>query len=751
MGDYRINGGQDPKLRHRANQVPQEEPRAVGRSEPRAGSRQDSSPEDGFDGASTAGEGGRRTAREWMDRFGVDSGTRRDRPLDAETIERLNELGLGDLVEDGQPPLEEWPEEIRTKYARYLNDRAVELGVEPTSEEAQAEANPSVLRKQAEDLNEIAKEKGQRPLLTPTRWREQGAGANANRERSHPRESQALEAVGAQNNNTEAANVYPRAEGSRNRNTRPDGRGVEGQQNEKDIFEHKDLSPGEEYLDSEHPEHRARVSLCDSGQLRDQREAATSRGGRHIVALTSDHPLGSDGAPQVRPSGPLGEKSKVYYVDHEGRASHEWTEDGWRGLSAEESAALSSRAPGHTSPDGRDANRSAPGAGGDDGTDGTDGPSGGLRPRNGGPKNGSPASGVSEDGKAGERTSSKTSTTNLASAVGTTEGSTSASRGERRTSGEPSKDDMKTKTEGPTLANRSTQARRGPGSRVNARGSLYKDGLDNVRPEKPPSSFVGPRAGASGHRSLSVGRDGLDAELGLEASAGLYAVKNGSVEGQYGSASYTAQAKVEARAEANASATAGANGVEARARAGASVSVEASVRGSAQTRSVTVAGVDFNASVEGGARVAAEATAEAEGGVQVTRKPPTVIAEGSAGASAVAKAEADVTASAGPFSVTASGYASAGAEAQAEGAVGFKDGKIVLKGGLGAAVGVGLGGDVNVEVDVKQLGTMAVNTVAEAPGVKQVAAATEDGAKAVANGTKAVVSGTADKVKGWFS
>lgn len=317
-------------------------------------------------------------------------------------------------------------------------------------------------------------------------------------------------------------------------------------------------------------------------------------------------------------------------------------------------------------------------------------------------------------------------------------------------------------------AERGAQAQRGQGSRVNVTGSLYQDGFDTGNPGAS-DSFVGPRAGTRGSQSLSVSAEGVTAEYSREAYAGLYAEKSGGVEGEYGSASYAAQAKAEARAGVDASATVDSNGLDARAAAGVSVGVEASVRGSAQTRSVEVAGVEVNAGVDGGAKVEATASAEAGAGVQVTRNPPTAIVEGSAGASAVAKAEADVTASAGPFSITASGYASAGAEAKADGAVGFEDGKLVLRGGLGAAVGLGLGGDVGVEVDVAQIGQMAVNTVEDLPGAKQVASAVEggadavadgakevastvkDGADAIADGAKSVASNAAHTVMGWFS
>ncbi|MDP2269112.1 MAG: hypothetical protein Q8N23_13970 [Archangium sp.] len=222
--------------------------------------------------------------------------------------------------------------------------------------------------------------------------------------------------------------------------------------------------------------------------------------------------------------------------------------------------------------------------------------------------------------------------------------------------------------------------------------------------------FVGSRVGVRGEGSLTVGANGVEGKFKREAVAGLYAEKSHEVDGKYGKAGYQAQAKVEAKATFDASGKLNANGLDVSVGAKAGISAEASVKGTLQTKPVKFAGVDLTAGVEGNARVAAEVSAEATGKVKITRNPPTAIAEGKLGASAVVKAEADVKASAGPFSVKASGYASAGAEATASGVIGYQDGKLKLGGSLGAALGVGLGGSVAVEVDVAAIGTMAKNT-----------------------------------------
>lgn len=280
------------------------------------------------------------------------------------------------------------------------------------------------------------------------------------------------------------------------------------------------------------------------------------------------------------------------------------------------------------------------------------------------------------------------------------------------------------------------------------KGEVDKSKMHENNSSTDPNTFVGNRYGYSGKHEVTIGADGVNASFNREAKAGLYAetktpdIKKGEAGYQVG-----ANAKLEAAASVDAKGKLDLNGLDASVNAKVGVTAEASVNGKAQTKSVKVAGVDVNASVEGTAKVSASATAEATGKVKVTRNPPTAIAEGTLGASAVVKAEAEVKASAGPFSVKASGYASAGAEAKATGTIGYEDGKIKLGGSLGAALGVGAGGAVNVEVDVKQIGEMAKNTavkVADANGDGKLGL---DDAKAVAHN---VVDNTKKTVMGWL-
>jgi hypothetical protein len=215
--------------------------------------------------------------------------------------------------------------------------------------------------------------------------------------------------------------------------------------------------------------------------------------------------------------------------------------------------------------------------------------------------------------------------------------------------------------------------------------------------------------GVSGGQSLSFDGKSISGTFSREARAGVYANSSGQVSGKYGEASYDATAKAEATASVDAKATLNTNGLNATVDLRAGATIEAEIKGRAATTSVTIAGVDMNASVEGRAKVSAELLAQANGTATITRDPPTAILKGSAGASAVVKAEGDLKFAAGPFSVVASGYASAGAEATASGVFGYEDGKLKIGGSLGAAFGVGLGGSATVEVDVRQISEMAKN------------------------------------------
>lgn len=259
---------------------------------------------------------------------------------------------------------------------------------------------------------------------------------------------------------------------------------------------------------------------------------------------------------------------------------------------------------------------------------------------------------------------------------------------------------------------------------ITRREETDTSGLTEARRDRP--TFAGAFTGTQSAQHLDVGVNGASGRFMRGASAGVYAQTRGRAEGRLGTAEGTLSAHAEARASVDATGTLNSNGLTASATARASVSAEASATGSLTSRPARFLGEDLTVGVTGTARVRAEATAEATGGVRVQRNPPTAVVEGSAGVSAVVRAEAEVTASAGPFSVRATGYASAGAEARASGVIGYEDGRLRIGGSVGAALGVGLGGSAQVEVDVAQIGRMGVDGARRA-GRAAHAAADRDG------------------------
>ncbi len=291
--------------------------------------------------------------------------------------------------------------------------------------------------------------------------------------------------------------------------------------------------------------------------------------------------------------------------------------------------------------------------------------------------------------------------------------------------------------------------------------SSFRNEVSSPNLSSDPNSFVGARASVSGSQNLTAGLNGVTGNFNREATAGVYANTRGGNE-QLG---YDARAQVEARASLTATGKLDSNGLTLSGGARVGVRAEVGASAHANTASVNVAGVPVNAGVRGSATASAEVSAEATGRVGITRNPPTVVAEGTVGASAVAKAEAQMRAHAGPFAVTASAYASAGAEAKATGAVGYENGKLRLSGSVGAALGLGAGGSVGVEVDVNQIGQMAQNTGrAVAAQVAQKADLNGDGkldlgdaraaASTVVSGAQRAahqaVDNAANAVRGWL-
>ncbi len=279
---------------------------------------------------------------------------------------------------------------------------------------------------------------------------------------------------------------------------------------------------------------------------------------------------------------------------------------------------------------------------------------------------------------------------------------------------------------------------------------LPADRMKEVSWHQGDNSWVGARYGVSGGQSLEFDGQGLTGTFNRTASAGVYAEASGAVEGRYGSASYDARAKAEAIATVDGRGRLDLNGLDATLNAKVGASIEAEVSGQARTRGIQYGDTELSAGVEGRARAVAEASAEATGTVQVLRNPPTAVAKGSVGASAVAKVEGEVRASAGPFTVVASAYASAGAEARASGIIGYENGKLKIGGSAGAALGVGAGAGVTVEVDVAQIGELAKETAKRAADVNHDGKLDLNDAAAAVSNVRNTLGSAASKVRSFF-
>jgi len=289
-------------------------------------------------------------------------------------------------------------------------------------------------------------------------------------------------------------------------------------------------------------------------------------------------------------------------------------------------------------------------------------------------------------------------------------------------------------------------------SEAKAEAALIKEDYVSADGKTEAHTFIGARATATAEGKASIGTDGIKAEGKLEAKAGLYDEVSGKTTGAAGTLEGSLVNKAEARAELSGSAKLDLNGLEVKAKAEVGVEVSSEVKAKYTTPGVNVGGVNVDASVDARGKASLEAKASVEGKVAITGDPPTLIAEGEAGASAVAKLEGDVTLRGGPFSVKASGYVSAGAEAKASGIIGYEDGKLKIGGSLGAALGVGGGGKVQVEIDLKQIKDIGVGLAKD--GLMKAGADLDgDGkltmkdAKVAADAVKKKVTETVDDVK----
>ncbi|KPU55205.1 ADP-ribosyltransferase [Bacillus wiedmannii] len=113
-----------------------------------------------------------------------------------------------------------------------------------------------------------------------------------------------------EDNNSGKVVTYTSSEGHL---TRPDSIGRNAKDEIDLVHDHK-----HKISDKEHVIH-------NDSQMRAEREMLEDKSGSHIVTISSDKPDLNGIPPHPRPSGPLGEKSEIYYTDpSSGKVTHKW-------------------------------------------------------------------------------------------------------------------------------------------------------------------------------------------------------------------------------------------------------------------------------------------------------------------------------------------------------------------------------------------------------------------------------------------
>ncbi|WFA85694.1 hypothetical protein [Paenibacillus amylolyticus] len=146
---------------------------------------------------------------------------------------------------------------------------------------------------------------GEKPL-DRNKWDIINERLRKNRERGREEELKGRKALKEylgrelEDNNADEIVTYKSSEGHV---TRPDSIG----RNEKGeidlVHDHKHKTGGDDQI------------VHNDSQIRAEREMLQTKNGRHIVTISSDKPALDSSPPKPRPSGPLGEKSEIYYVD----------------------------------------------------------------------------------------------------------------------------------------------------------------------------------------------------------------------------------------------------------------------------------------------------------------------------------------------------------------------------------------------------------------------------------------------------
>ncbi|SEP34600.1 hypothetical protein, partial [Paenibacillus sp. OK076] len=156
---------------------------------------------------------------------------------------------------------------------------------------------------------------GEKPL-DRNKWDIINERLRKNRERGREEELKSRKALKEylgrelEDNNADEIVTYKSSEGHV---TRPDSIG----RNEKGeidlVHDHKHKTGGDDQI------------VHNDSQIRAEREMLQTKNGRHIVTISSDKPALDSSPPKPRPSGPLGEKSEIYYVDpNTGNITRKW-------------------------------------------------------------------------------------------------------------------------------------------------------------------------------------------------------------------------------------------------------------------------------------------------------------------------------------------------------------------------------------------------------------------------------------------
>lgn len=257
--------------------------------------------------------------------------------------------------------------------------------------------------------------------------------------------------------------------------------------------------------------------------------------------------------------------------------------------------------------------------------------------------------------------------------------------------------------------------------RYKTSGSTQRGSREHAGRSTRHDTMLGTFSGAAGAEAEAASRARGQAELGLDGvhakgSAAARAGASAEVEAGFRNALADGHAKLRANAEvaarADGEAHADLTGVTAKGHAEAGATAEIEFDAEMRTKGVDIGGHRLDVHQEIEAQVEISAQAEADIDIAATYKPPRMLAELEASAFAGVKAGVEGSFGIGDF-MTVSGEAAAWAGAGAEAGIvaGYDDGKLRFGFNLGAAVEVGAGASMAIEIDVAAIADAATSGV----------------------------------------